>query len=338
MFIVWAERHRGTRSAWLAEALGIADLRYIAPTRGRGRAAAPRKYPAQFFITLWGLIRARPRVVFVQSPPSFASWTAAAYAVLTGGAFVIDAHSDAFGRSIWTRPRWLNRLVARRAVATIVTNEHWVRLVTSWGAKAVCVPNIPITFPAGEPANLGPGPTVAVVNTWAGDEPLDAVLSAAERLPDVTFLITGRDEPVARLGRPVPENARFTGFLSEDDYHALLRGADAVVCLTTRDHTMQNGACEALAHGTPIVTSDWAVLRDYFSAGTAHVDNTPEGIAAGIASILGDLDGHRAAIDELRARRRAEWQATRRHLIGLVNGHVDVRSRRSADPSAEESG
>ena len=338
-FLVWAERHRGTRSAWLAESLGVEDLRYLSPTRQRGLGAAWRKYPAQLLASARVLLARRPRVVLVQSPPSFAAWTAALYSLATGSAVVIDAHSDAFERGIWTRPGWITRFVARRAVATIVTNDHWGSLVAGWGATAITVPSIPTSFPVGEPPPLGPGHNVAVVNTWASDEPLEAVLDAAERLQGVTLHVTGRDDRVAGLGRTIPENVRFTGFLEEGAYHGLLRAADAVVCLTTRNHTMQNGACEALSHGTPIVTSDWPLLRDYFSAGTAHVDNTAAGIADGIAALLADLEGNRRAVAALRDRRQAEWLETRATLIERINDRLDGRTHRSRHrPDPEELG
>lgn len=337
LFLVWAERHRGTRSAWLAESMGIADLRYLSPTRRRGLLAAWQKYPIQFMVTLRALLARRPRVVFVQSPPSFAAWTAALYSAATGSAVVIDAHSDAFERSIWTRPEWITRMVARRAVATVVTSEHWALRVAGWGATAITIPSIPTTFARGNPPPLARGHNVAVVNTWAPDEPLDAVLDAAIRVPEVTFHVTGRDDRVLGLGRRIPGNVRFTGFLAEDVYHGLLHAVDAVVCLTTRDHTMQNGACEALSHGTPIVTSDWPVLRHYFSTGTAHVDNTASGIADGIVSLLADLDANRRAVSALRQRRQDEWLETRAMLLAIINDRLDGRTHRSRRrPDLEE--
>jgi glycosyltransferase involved in cell wall biosynthesis len=327
MFLVWAERHRGTRSAWLADALGIAELRYFAPTQRRRLAGAWRKYPVQAAASLGALLRRRPRVVFVQSPPSFATWMAAVYAAMSGAVYVIDAHSDAFEREIWTRPAWVTRLVARRATATIVTNAHWARRVESWGGRALIVPSIPTTFPSGGRApDMSTSRNVAVVNTWARDEPLEAILDAARLAPEVTFHVTGRAHRVASLARPVPPNVRFTDFLPEEDYHALLREADAVMCLTTRDHTMQNGACEALSHGTPIITSDWAVLREYFDAGTVHTDATPARIAEQVRRILADLPRYRAEVEELRARRLAEWEVARADLVHLVRHRLAART------------
>jgi glycosyltransferase involved in cell wall biosynthesis len=336
--LVWAERHRGTRSAWLAESLGVGPPRYLAPTSGRGWGAAWRKYPAQAYATLRLLRRERPRLIVVQSPPSFAAWVTAFYARASGAVLVIDAHSDAFERWIWMSPRFITAAVARTALATLVTNRHWAERVRSWGGVAKVVSSIPTTFAPGVAPDLGAGPHVAVVNTWAPDEPLDALLAAAALVPEATFHVTGRDDRVANLAGPIPANVRFTGFLPEDRYHGLLRTADVVVCLTTRDHTMQNGASEALSHGTPIVTSDWEVLRDYFAKGTAHVDNSPPRIAAGIRAVLDDLPAHRTAVDELRAERLSDWVAARSDLIDMINDRVDGRTERGRMPDLEENG
>nr|MDP9463049.1 hypothetical protein [Actinomycetota bacterium] len=239
IFLVWATPDRGTRSAWLARELGIDDIRFVR-SGGRGIRRAPFDYPAQFIRTLRVLVRRRPRVVFVQSPPTYATWTVGLYSLVTRTTFVIDAHSDAFERARWTRPAWLTRFVARRALVTIVTNEHWAARVRSWGGVALTIPTIPTDLVIGQPPAIKPGTNIAVVNTWAEDEPLEELLAAAEDLPEMSFLVTGRTDRVAALGREIPSNVTFTGFLSQAAYHGLLAASDAVACLTTRDHTMQN--------------------------------------------------------------------------------------------------
>ena len=52
--------------------------------------------------------------------------------------------------------------------------------------------------------------------------------------------------------------------------------------LTTRDHTMLRGAYEAIYQGTPVIVSDWALLRESFPEGAAHVENTAKAIVRGI--------------------------------------------------------
>lgn len=321
LFLVWATPERGTRSAWMARELGIDDLRFVG-SLGRGLGNPPLNYPAQLIRTVAVLLRCKPRIVFVQSPPTFAAWTVALYCAATGATFVIDAHSDAFGRPRWTRPAWLNRFVARQALFTIVTNSHWAARVRSWGAEAMTIPTIPTDLVVGTPPARKPGINVAVVNTSAADEPLDAFLAAALDLPEMSFFVTGRRERAAGLRRRILSNVTFTGFLAQADYHALLAAADAVVCLTTRDHTMQNGACEAMFLGTPILTSDWPVLREYFSDGAVYVDNTPPGIRDGLRDLTASIEGYRRQVGEVRARRQMEWEANREVLIDRLNASL----------------
>jgi len=318
VFLVWGTPERGTRSTWLARELGIGDAHFVR-SRGHGFRKAPFNYLAQFIRTLRVLMRHRPRVVFVQSPPTYAAWTVTLYCAASGAALVIDAHSDAFERARWTRPAWLTHLIARRALVTIVTNEHWAALVRSWGAKAMTIPTIPSDLVIGEAPAIKPGINVAVVNTWAPDEPLDEVLAAAEDMPDMSFFITGRPPRVGDVGRKVPSNVTFSGFLRQPEYNALLAAVDIVVCLTTRNYTMQNGACEAMFIGTPILTSDWPVLKDYFSIGAVHVDNKATGIRQGLRQLTQSIDTYRSEVRELCALRRREWEITRRQLIGKIS-------------------
>jgi hypothetical protein len=282
--------------------------------------AALLKYPRQAIATLFALVQRRAAVVFVQSPPSFAVWTAATYAVMARAALVIDVHSDAFERTIWTRPGWLNAAVMRRASVTIVTGGHWADRVTAMGGRAVVVPAIPTQLLVGDPPPLG-GFNVAVVMTWATDEPVEAVLEAARQCPDVTFHLTGRPK-LDRYRDHLPANVRPTGFLDEPTYNALLAHADAVICLTTRDHTMQNGAAEAVYLGTPVITSDWAILREYFSRGTIHVDNSPEQIAAAVRRMVEEGPSFRADVRALRDELVHRWRRDRAAILANIESQL----------------
>jgi glycosyltransferase involved in cell wall biosynthesis len=214
--------------------------------------------------------------------------------------------------------------VWRRALAVTVTDEAWAATLRAAGARPIVVPDIPTDDPAPAPVELGPGVHVAVVNSGGRDEPLEATLEAAADVPEITFHVTGRTRGREAAVAAAPANVRFTGYLSPEAYASLLASADAVMCLTMRDHTMQRGACEALSLGRPIITSDWPLLRSYFAAGTVHVDNTAPGIASGVRRLVSDLDTYHAEIDELRTLRRAEWDERRRAILALVEdgGHA----------------
>jgi glycosyltransferase involved in cell wall biosynthesis len=305
-----------------AKELGI-EAAFVHSTKRRGPVTAPLRYTSQAVKTLLLLSRRRPRVVFVQSPPSFAVMFVALYCGLTGASFLVDAHSAAMQLPYWTRPRWLHALLARRAVATIVTNERFAGIIHGSGGRALVIRDIPTSFPGGRRRPTGAGFNVLVVNTFSADEPLREVVAAAREVPEATFHVTGdtRRER-GRIPPDRPGNVRFTGFLPTEAYYELMASSDAVMCLTTRDDTMQRGACEALSMGRPIITSDWPLLRDYFSKGTVHVDNGAIGIRDGVRAMMRHHSRYEADIISLQGQQRREWVSALESLVRLVDSSL----------------
>ena len=319
LFLVWGPPSHGPRSQVFARELGIRELHFLNVTSQRGIWSALFKYPLLAIRTLSLLFRKRPKLVFVQNPPGLAVLFVFLYCMLTGGRYIVDAHSAALLLPVWTRPRWLWAGLARKALATIVTNEHFAQAIQNWGARALVVRDIPTTFPEDGTYPLNGDFNVTVVNTFSSDEPLEQVLDAARDLDDVHFYITGRvNRGDPRLLENAPRNVTFTDFLSTEQYYALLRGGHAVMCLTTRDNTMQRGACEALSLAKPIITSQWPLLKEYFHQGTVHVDNTSAGIRRGVREISSHYEEYLTGIRALQIRQRAEWKEKLEELIALV--------------------
>lgn len=333
MFLVWDSPQGGPRGKIFAKELGIRHFHYVYSTRLPPRrkllTAIPR-YLYQAGKTLALLFRVRPRLVFVQSPPSLAVLVVSLYCSLTGSRYIVDAHSAAMLLPVWTRPRWLHRYLARRAVTTIVTNEHFQEMIHQQGGHSLVLRDIPTTFARTAAYPLDNRFSVTVVNSFAPDEPVDAVIAAAAELPEVDFYITGpRQRARPELLAATPHNVRYTDYLPSGDYYALLASSQTVMCLTTRDHTMQRGACEALSLGTPIVTSDWPLLRDYFHQGTVHVDNTAAGIRDGLLEMQRHYPRYRAEIQALQTQQQREWQAKVRLLTELIDqalGHGQAQA------------
>ena len=333
LFLVWGPPTHGPRSRVFARELGI-DIRFVTSTTRRGLLVAPLKYTSQASKTFRLLAARRPRLVFVQSPPTFAVMAVWLYGALTGARFVVDAHSAAMLSAYWTRPRWLYRLIARRALATIVTNEHFAQWIRRSGGRALVIRDIPTSFPAGDTFPVADAFNVMVVNTFAKDEPLSQVIAAADGLNDVVFHVTGDPRrPGAYVPERVPANVRFTGFLPDPEYYALMASSQAVMCLTTRDHTMQRGACEALWMGKPIVTSRWPLLQEYFRAGTVHVANTADGIRNGVREMVQRHAEYEHEIRRPQAERRGAWQTAVGSLHALLGS---VRARSSAVAQTSE--
>ncbi|HZS02034.1 MAG TPA: glycosyltransferase [Chloroflexota bacterium] len=318
LMLTWAP-YSG-RSEGLAQHLGIRNyfVHYLAFQRPW---VAPLKYPLQAMTTLRLLLRERPATVLVQNPPPVAPLLVAMYCAATGAGFIVDSHSQVLlvRRWRWTLP--LQRWLARRALTTIVTNEHLAAIIRGWDAPVLVAGDPPIAVPPMGPRQPPARFSVVCVCTYGDDEPIGEVLAAARRLPDVRFALTGN----TKYARPEwladpPPNVEFTGFVPLDEYYRRIRDASALLVLTTLDHTVLRGAWEALALGQPLITSAWDILRDYFSPGALFVDNT----AAGIAAAIRDARAREATLREqmalTREQRRRAWQAAQARLEALIDG------------------
>ena len=95
---------------------------------------------------------------------------------------------------------------------------------------------------------------VAVISSFAYDEPLQAVFDAASELPDVYFYITGdKKNADKKLLIKKPDNVIITGFLDYNTYVDLLQKVDVIMDLTTENTSMVAGAYEAVALEQPLI-------------------------------------------------------------------------------------
>jgi glycosyltransferase involved in cell wall biosynthesis len=257
-------------------------------------------------------------VIWVQDPPIIAAWIVWLYSVPAGAQLIIDSHTDALLARWWQWSMPLHRFLSRRALCTIVTNDHLQSLVESWGATAFVLADVPTEFQYRD-YPLGSQFNIAMVSSFSYDEPLRHVFAVARRLPDIQFHITGDLKLAQALElHEAPPNVHLTGFLPFEDYYGLLAASDAVLVLTTEDHTLQWGACEAVSLGKPVIISDWPFLRSYFHKGTVHVDNTEEGIYQGLLQMRRDLDRLGREVQELREERRLEWDLKYDELMAMI--------------------
>lgn len=317
LFLAWSPPSHTRRSELMARRMGI-PLRRVHVLKMKPYLA-PLRYVIQAFLTLIILFRERPRAVFVQNPPIFAPLFAWIYCALAGAGLIIDSHTDALQSRIWKWSLPLHRFLSRRALITIVTNDHLSQIVAQWGARTQIIVDVPSDLPTGQPYPTWYPFNIAMISSFAPDEPLDEVIGVARSLPDVGFYITG--DPVQgfkRLPASLPPNLHLTGFLPDNEYYGLLRSVQAVMALTTQDHTMQRGACEAVWLGQPIITSDWPLLRQAFHKGTIHVDNTVEGIRSGVLQMRVRYQQLASEILLLQEERRQQWQAIEQKLDILI--------------------
>jgi glycosyltransferase involved in cell wall biosynthesis len=315
-----AGRARGVVLAWmpvsqrsrtLAERLGF-EL-HLVGRRGFRRAwTAPLTYPLSIVRTLATLARRRPRAIVVVAPPFVAPLVVLPIAAMLGARWAVDVHTGALVDRRW---RWSVPILAwisRRSAAAVVTLPSLAAILAERGAPVLVLPDpLPRLRPTvtrdriDRSARMGDGradgapadpPAVVAVTGWGDDEPLEALVAAAEGRP-WQLVLTGRP----RRPLSLPSNVRLAGFLDDEAYVDLLAAADAVVVLTRRDQTLLSGGWEAIALERPLILSGTPAIRATFGDSVTLVDDTSAGIAAGIDATLGDAQAP-ARMTAVRAR------------------------------------
>ncbi len=316
VMISWAPYSRMSQT--FAKELG-GKLHCIHYLRFQSPIHAPIKYILMAMHTLFVLFRERPNAVHVQNPPFIAGLVVNFYCLLTKTHFVLHYHSAAFGK-IWNWALPLQKLIARKAVINIVTNNYWSDIVRSWGGNTIVMTDPFLELPLGEEFNVSNGYNIAFVSTFSSDEPLQAVLDAAKALPEVNFYITGdKKMKTAAFFESPSENVTFTGFLNPDlQYPGLLRAVDTVMVLTTRNNTLQLGGCESIAMGKPLITSDWPFLREVFPKGTVYVSDSAESIIEGIRIVQKKHIQLKEEIIQLREESQQDWSLKLNRLITMM--------------------
>jgi glycosyltransferase involved in cell wall biosynthesis len=326
-YISWAESC--SRSDYTARELGGRSHMVYLPVFGSRPSTILFKYAGQWFRTARILRRERPDTVFVMTPPLVAALPAFWYAWRYGRQVVLDAHTAAFLHPRWRRFQWLQRILCRTAVTTLVHNERIAELVRAAGAPATLVTDVPVVFAEREPFARPPGFVVAVACSFSDDEPLATIFEAAQLTPDVHFFVTGDSRRLSpSLARHLPANVRLTGLLSTAAYGGLVASADVVLALTTRDKTMLRSAYEAIYQGTPVIVSDWPVLREAFREGAIHVDNTPAGIAAAVRRMASNHADYVAGAARLREEKARRWLLVRQEIISRIDSRGSTWEKR----------
>ena len=319
LFLVWSHPQGSHRSQFFAEIFGI-RLQYVYFTRRRGAFWAALKYPEQALQTIWVLFKYRPKLVFIQDPPTPAAFIVWLCGLILPLRFIIDTHTQKHLLVDYNFLWGMRRFVARRALTNIVTNEYLAEMIRAWGAVATVMEDPPLPLEV-KSRDLEGDFRVVWVNVGAVDEPRDVFFEAARRLPNVHFYVTSdyqRNEGLKQYQANASENVHFTGHLPDADYYSLLKSADVVLTLTNWNHTLQQGACEAMWLGTPVITSDWSMLRDYFPKGVLFVDNTVESLLAAVRQMQDDLPRYQAEIVETAALKRADWDRQVAQLMEII--------------------
>lgn len=272
---------------------------------------APIKYIAQAFKTWWVLLQQRPKYIYITNPPVFAPLCVFVYCKLSRARYVMDTHSPAlFSRKWgWTLP--LQRFLAKHAYVNVVDQVRFKEQFESWGAKAIILEKPPRdtdseTFQfVGNPDEF----SVAVVNTFAVDEPVDIIIEAARRLPDAHFYIMGATERANPDDlKNVPPNVTFTGYLKGKDYWNRLYSSRAVMALTTYPYSLLAGAQDGADMKKPLILSKQPALEEYFNTGAVFAENTADGLVAATQEIIANEEQLKKDVIQLAHMQAERWR------------------------------
>jgi glycosyltransferase involved in cell wall biosynthesis len=326
VFVSWTKF--ASRSESIARAFGGKSFYFGSPNRFR-MIFAPVLYAIKSVQTMAVLMTETPDVVFAMNPPTFVPLNAYIYSLFKRVPFVVDSHSAAFDSKRWQWLMPLHRFIARRATFSLVTARQWEKVLSSWEAKCIVLDDPPMRLEGFNTKidlkkrfNFSNSLNICFVNTFGADEPLDKVLGAAREMNDVRFFITGSLKRAPNgFQKGIISNVTFTDYLENDAYYSLLSAVDAIMVLTDRENTMQNGGMEAIAVGKPLITSDTAFLKNTFSKGTIHVENTVRGIVSGIQKIRGSLAEYTEEMKTLKKERDLLWEEKKKEIAQMCQGN-----------------
>lgn len=282
---------------------------------------APFKYLLQCLKTWSVLLRQRPQVIYVMNPPVFAALSVYFYCLFCSTPFLLDTHSPSLYARKW---RWsvpLQRWLARKALLNIVDQERFQQLFEAWGAQSVILERPPLEVkeppPKRDPHSMAF--SIVVIGTFASDEPVEIIISAASRLPDVEFTVLG-DTAKAPMGllRSSPSNVTYPGFLTGSEYWSQLQTADAVMAVTTYAYSLLGGAQEGMVLGKPLILSRQPALMEYFHKGAVFVEHTASSMVSGILETQRREAELRRECAALAVEKRARWNQSFEILIAAV--------------------
>jgi glycosyltransferase involved in cell wall biosynthesis len=308
---------------------------------------APIKYIAQWFKTWLVLLQERPRYVYVTNPPIFAALCVALYCfasrvfepVLGRTRFIMDTHPPALYSKRWGWSVPIQRVVARMAYLNVIDQDRFVQKIQSWGARAITLENPPKNPPIGTLKRIQSHNSydIAVVNTFAVDEPLDPILEAAAHTPDVRYYIMGDTAQARKLVlQRAPENVIFTGYLRGDDYWNCLYNARGVMVLTTYPYSLLGGAQDGVVLHKPLILSDQPALREYFTKGTVFTPNTTEGIVRAVRDLRTREYELVLEMMDLSEELAVRWDGRFRQLLSAIQQLPPFRAKPKTQPKPEQ--
>ncbi|MGI0077015.1 MAG: glycosyltransferase, partial [Nitrosopumilaceae archaeon] len=232
---------------------------------------------------------------------------------------IVDNHYDGVEPSHnFLKP--IAKFIHKFAYLNIVTNDNHKQLLRKYRANAFVLPDKLPSFP-NELYSIKPTPNqVLVISTFAKDEPYGEVFEAAKHLvqDNIHFYFTGNYKNKGIDQTNLPSNVHLMGYIPENKFLKAIFSATVIVDLTLMENCLVCGGYEAVAAGRPVVLSDMAVLRAYFSKGAVFCKNTAANIATSVLYAIKHSEQLQVDVGDLKRDINMEWPNTLAMLKGVA--------------------
>ncbi len=310
VYIAWTRFQR--RAEAMQSFFGY-QLCYVPPPY-RSSYLKPFGYVRQAWATINILLRRRPSIIWFQSPPVILGHLLVLYRLISRGQLTIIA--DCHNASL--RPPWSSvpgTFGTLCACAVVMTHNTDAALTASRRGVPKdkirvlrdCLFEITSQLKSAETASSKP--EILVPCSFHSDEPIGEVLVAAQKLPNVNFVVTGdtTNGPGYRWALKAPANVRFTGFVPREAYDKLLADCTAVLALTRMDGIQLSAAVEGLSVSKPMVISNTNTLQALFGDCAIFVEADGSSIAEGCVTLLREIDLFKARTENTRRNWEMTW-------------------------------
>lgn len=250
------------------------------------------RYCKSAYETLRLIMQEKPDSIIVMQPPIVSLIVVAFAQIFHNFKIVGDLHTGVFLDPKW---RWSTGIVYRILSgrnSAIVTNGQLEEQLKKVSVDSCVLDDVIEVY---EPQNQSVQTITSVKGvlddsyvlaplSYAFDEPISDLFDAIRAMPNIKWILTGRAD--LNLRNMAPDNAIFSGYVSESDYRNLLQNSAGIIALTNEQLTMQRAGYEALCAGKPLIISNKGVLVDYFEKSALFVDNSSQSIITQVNYML----------------------------------------------------
>lgn len=228
--------------------------------------------------------------------------------------FVIDLHNAGVevleGESSFRKT--LTSYALKQADFIIVSNSSLLERLKNYSCKFVVLPDRLTQIPKlAAPSFLNSNNfNITLISSFSDDEPIEDFIKgflSAKSPKNSVLYITGKKQLANGLLSYESDKIKFTDFLPEQGYEALIQHSRLLVDLTTREDCLVCGAYEAISAEVPVLLSKTKVLEETFSKGTVFSENNSSSYSKELESFFKNESQLKNEISQMKKDFEKKW-------------------------------